>query len=35
MAPADGLETNDGTPTFDWSDSTDPAGANDTISYVL
>ena len=35
FAPADGLETNDGTPTFDWSDSTDPAGANDTINYVL
>ena len=35
LAPADGLETNDGTPTFDWSDSTDPAGANDTINYVL
>ena len=35
LAPADNLETNDGTPTFDWSDSTDPAGANDTINYVL
>ncbi len=35
VAPADGLETNDGSPTFDWTDSSDPAGVNDTISYVL
>ncbi len=35
LAPPDGTITNDATPTFDWSDSTDPAGANDTISYSI
>jgi hypothetical protein len=34
-APADNSTTTDNTPTFDWSDSTDPAGANDTITYRI
>ena len=34
-SPADNATTNDNTPAFDWSDSTDPAGANDTITYRI
>ena len=33
LSPADNSTTGDNTPAFDWSDSTDPAGANDTITY--
>jgi Bacterial Ig domain/PKD domain len=35
VSPADGAKTNDATPAFDWGDSTDPAGANDTTTYSL
>ncbi len=35
LAPADNSNTNDATPAFDWSDSTDPAGTNDTITYAI
>ncbi|HET9667032.1 MAG TPA: hypothetical protein VFP09_09765, partial [Desertimonas sp.] len=34
-SPADNATTGDNTPAFDWSDSTDPAGANDTITYGI
>ncbi len=34
-SPADNATTGDNTPAFDWSDSTDPAGANDTITYRI
>ena len=33
IAPADGNNTNDNTPTFDWSDVTDPG--DDTVSYAI
>ena len=35
VSPADNSTTGDNTPAFDWSDSTDPAGANDTITYRI
>jgi hypothetical protein len=35
VAPSDNAITNDNTPTFDWTDSTDAAGPNDTITYRL
>src|SRR5438034_925632 len=35
LAPDDNALTSDATPTFDWTDSTDPAGANDTITYSI
>ena len=35
VLPADNAITNDATPTFEWSDSTDPAGAFDTITYTF
>jgi len=35
LSPADNATTNDNTPAFDWSNSTDPAGVNDTITYRI
>ena len=35
VSPADNATTGDNTPDFDWSNSTDPAGANDTITYRI
>jgi PKD domain len=35
VSPADNATTSDATPAFDWSDSTDPAGSNDTITYTI
>ena len=33
--PLNNAHTNDATPNFEWSDSTDPAGTNDTITYRI
>src|SRR5204863_3465450 len=35
VSPADNATTNNIKPAFDWSNSTDPAGANDTITYRI
>src|SRR6266536_6103402 len=35
LSPADNATSNDNTPAFDWSNSTDPAGVNDTITYRI
>jgi Bacterial Ig-like domain/PKD domain len=35
LTPADASSTNDNTPTFTWTGSTDPAGSNDTITYQI
>ncbi|MEK6275736.1 MAG: hypothetical protein AABM30_10400, partial [Actinomycetota bacterium] len=34
-SPAGNSTTGDNTPAFDWSNSTDPAGASDTITYRI
>jgi hypothetical protein len=35
VSPADNATTNNNKPAFDWGDSSDPAGANDTITYRI
>ncbi len=35
VAPTDNAITSDGTPLFDWTTSTDPAGALDTVQFAI